>query len=123
MEEKLREAACYGDIDAVHKLLAQGADVNGQHLINGWTALHWAAKRNNLQCVELLLSKGADKMIYTSKGELAAHLTTNKNVLQTLGYSSANKARRDRVRSHPTIFIFTIQIQQKLCAFGSLKCG
>ena len=88
MEEKLREAACFGDLDAVVSLVEGGADVNGQHKINGWTALHWAAKRNNQRCVELLLARGADKMIPTSKGELAAQLTTSKAVLQVLGYSS-----------------------------------
>lgn len=36
MEEKLREAACFGDIDGLVTLLKQGADVNGQHKINGW---------------------------------------------------------------------------------------
>ena len=96
MEEKLRESACFGDLDAVLALLRGGADINGQHRINGWTALHWAAKRNNLRCVEILLANGADKMVYTSKGELPAHLTTNKNVLQALGYSGQQgKESRD----------------------------
>jgi hypothetical protein len=33
MEEKLREAACFGDVDALNKLLAAGANVNGQHKV------------------------------------------------------------------------------------------
>ncbi len=73
--------------------------MNSQHKVNGWTALHWAAKRNNLQCVEALLSRGADKMLFTSKGELAAHLTTNRNVLQVLGYSGHHTRERQRKRS------------------------
>jgi hypothetical protein len=78
--------------------LFQGADINSQHKMNGWTPLHWAAKRNHLDCVELLLSRGADKLITTPKGELPAHLTTNKNVLKVLGYTcDSNKARRDKV--------------------------
>ena len=94
MDEKLREAACYGDVDGLIAMLDAGAEVNGQHKINGYTALHWAAKRNNLQCVEVLMAKGADKMIYASKGELPAHLTTNKKVLQTLGYSGNVRSKR-----------------------------
>ena len=35
-EEKLREAACYGDIDAVSTLLKKGVNINAQHSINGW---------------------------------------------------------------------------------------
>jgi len=75
LEEKLREAACFGDIDGVKELLAHGVNVNAQHEINGWTALHWAAKRNHLNIVNLLCNHGADKNIPTNKGEVAAQLT------------------------------------------------
>lgn len=35
-EEKLREASCYGDLDAVRVLLKKGVNINSQHNINGW---------------------------------------------------------------------------------------
>lgn len=35
-EEKLREACCYGDTDAVMTLISRGVNVNSQHEINGW---------------------------------------------------------------------------------------
>lgn len=35
-EEKLREAACIGDIDTVAELIAKGVDPNAKHKINGW---------------------------------------------------------------------------------------
>ena len=35
-EEKLREAACYGDLDTIRILVKKGVDVNAQHSINGW---------------------------------------------------------------------------------------
>jgi len=76
LEEKLREAACFGDIDGVKELMGKGVNVNSQHDINGWTALHWAAKRNHLNIVNLLCNHGADKNITTNKGETAATLTT-----------------------------------------------
>ena len=38
MEEKLREAACFGDTDALHKLIEAGVDVNGQHKVSGSAA-------------------------------------------------------------------------------------
>ncbi len=97
MDEKLREAACFGDVEGLVTLLSEGsADVNAQHKLNGWTALHWAAKRNNLACVEALMARGADKMLFTAKGELAAHLTTNKTVLQALGYSGQHTKERQK---------------------------
>lgn len=76
LEEKLREAACFGDIDGVKELLSKGVNVNSQHDINGWTALHWAAKRNHLNIVNLLCNHGAEKSVTTNKGETAASLTT-----------------------------------------------
>eukprot|EP00095_Tigriopus_kingsejongensis_P001698 maker-scaffold1305_size49401-snap-gene-0.16 protein:Tk01698 transcript:maker-scaffold1305_size49401-snap-gene-0.16-mRNA-1 annotation:"ankyrin repeat domain 40" len=85
MEEKLREAACFGDLDSLTTLLNKGADINAQHKINGWTALHWAVKRNNVQCVDILMSRGAEKNIYSSKGEIPAMLTTNREILLRLG--------------------------------------
>ena len=42
----------------------------------GWTALHWAAKRNHLNIVNKLLNHGADRSIKTNKGELPAALTS-----------------------------------------------
>ena len=37
MEEKLREAACFGDSDALHQLVEAGVDVNGQHKVSRYT--------------------------------------------------------------------------------------
>lgn len=56
--------------------LFRGVNVNSQHDINGWTALHWAAKRNHLNIVNKLLNHGADKSIKTNKGEMPASLTS-----------------------------------------------
>lgn len=36
LEEKLREAACLGDTEAVETLLAQNVNVNSQNPVNGW---------------------------------------------------------------------------------------
>ncbi|EFA08022.2 ankyrin repeat domain-containing protein 40 isoform X2 [Tribolium castaneum] len=69
LEEKLREAACIGDIEAVLALLSQNLDINAKNSVNGWTALHWAAKRGNSQVADILLSHGANPKIQNLKGE------------------------------------------------------
>merc|ERR1711879_198097 len=89
LEEKLREAACFGDIDGVKELINKGVNVNSQHDINGWTALHWAAKRNHLNIVTLLCNHGADKNIKTNKGELPAALTS-EGVIKVLLSANLN---------------------------------
>lgn len=35
-EERLREAACKGDIEALTKLISEDVDINSQNEINGW---------------------------------------------------------------------------------------
>jgi len=96
LEEKLREAACFGDIDGVKDLISKGVNVNSQHDINGWTALHWAAKRNHLNIVNLLCNHGADKSISTNKGELPAQLTS-EGVIKVLLSANLNKAATPKI--------------------------
>jgi len=90
-EDKLREAACFGDEDAVRKLVEKGVNINSQHEINGWTSMHWAAKRGHTNIISYLLSHGADKNIPTKKGELAGSLTDNTEIVQLLGGTATNK--------------------------------
>ena len=47
------------DVQAVRALLKQKVDVNATEA-DGFTALHWAAQRNDLQLVELLAGAGAN---------------------------------------------------------------
>ena len=54
-EEKLREAACYGDWEAIERMITNDKDIeiNSQNKVNGWTALHWAAKRKHIKVVKV----------------------------------------------------------------------
>lgn len=35
-EEKLREAACIGDLEALQTLISQNVNINSQNSVNGW---------------------------------------------------------------------------------------
>ncbi|CAM4632942.1 unnamed protein product [Lepidochelys olivacea] len=85
LQEWLREAAALGDLEEVRRLLRSGADVNSPNEINGWTCLHWACKRNHAEVVSCLIDAGADKGILTAKGELAAQLTSKKEIRKIMG--------------------------------------
>ncbi|XP_052781390.1 ankyrin repeat domain-containing protein 40-like [Mya arenaria] len=87
-EEKLRESACIGDLDQVIKLVEHDhVNVNSQNNINGWTALHWACKRNHIDIVKYLLAHGADNAIQNTNKELAAQLTNTAEIRHILDYS------------------------------------
>lgn len=64
----LIEAANAGDIEAVSKLVQEGANLNERDG-DGDTALHRAAFRGNKQIVELLLAKGASVEARSNSGD------------------------------------------------------
>ncbi|XP_066943903.1 ankyrin repeat domain-containing protein 40-like [Macrobrachium rosenbergii] len=84
-EEKLREACCYGDNEALAALISRGTNINCKHDINGWTGLHWACKRGNVNTVRWLMANGADPKIENNQSQTPAQLTTNSQILQLLG--------------------------------------
>lgn len=91
LEEKLREATCIGDLEAVQILLHQNVNVNSQNPVNGWTALHWACKRGNERIARLLLDYGADKRLKNYKGEVASDICTYSNINELLGSNDTTK--------------------------------
>uniref|UniRef100_A0A663LRB3 Uncharacterized protein n=1 Tax=Athene cunicularia TaxID=194338 RepID=A0A663LRB3_ATHCN len=76
LEEQMWEAVVLGDMEEVWQLLGTVVDIKSRNEIDGWTCLHWACTRNHAPVVSCLLDAGADKQILTSKGELAAQLTS-----------------------------------------------
>ncbi|CAG5133055.1 unnamed protein product [Candidula unifasciata] len=86
--ERFREAACVGDLTLLTKLELQGVDLNSKNSMNGWTALHWACKRNHVAVVKYLLDRGADRNIKNKDGHTPAQLTSNEEIRNLLGVSS-----------------------------------
>ena len=91
LEESLRETACLGDVDKVGVLVRAGVDVNSQNAMNGWTALHWGARRNHESVVSYLLESGADANIRSFQNELAVDVTQSEEMRRLLlGEDSRN---------------------------------
>ncbi len=66
-EGSVAEAAMAGDRDTVRALLKQGEDVNAA-MGDGMTALHWAAKRGDVELAQMLLYAGANVKATTRLG-------------------------------------------------------
>lgn len=64
------EAVKQGDIKDAEKLLEQGADVNAQDE-DGWTALMFSAKSQNVEMAQMLMDNGADNEIRNKEGNKA----------------------------------------------------
>ena len=52
--------------------------------MNGWTALHWAAKRNHSLAVAFLISSGADDSLTDVNGALAGDVTNDPEIRKML---------------------------------------
>jgi hypothetical protein len=70
LEEKLRSAACWGDVQGMSRLLAQGAQLDAADF-DGWTALMWAATQDRPDAVRLLLERGANVNSRSKTGQTA----------------------------------------------------
>ena len=66
----LHNAVIAHDLDAVHGLLREGANVDAQD-DNGWTPLHFAAQDRLAEIVSALLASGADPSLADSFGNTA----------------------------------------------------
>jgi len=85
LEERLREVCCNGDERNAKLLIERGISINAANAMNGWTSLHWAAKRGHASIVKYLVQEGADTTLLTKKGESAAQLSSNTSIKQILG--------------------------------------
>jgi uncharacterized protein len=66
-ETSVADAAMAGDKETVRKLLKAGEDVNAA-MGDGMTALHWAAKRGDVELAQMLLYAGANVKAMTRLG-------------------------------------------------------
>lgn len=66
---KLHDAAETDDVDAVRRLLDQGASCGARDCF-GETPLHYAAENGHYEIVKLLVASGADMNVFDKKGRL-----------------------------------------------------
>ncbi|XP_071572585.1 uncharacterized protein [Temnothorax nylanderi] len=77
LQKDINIAASNGDIQAVQRLLKDGADANDKD-IDGRTPLHYAVNSGQASVVNFLLENGADVTQVTNKGNTPLHTATSK---------------------------------------------
>lgn len=79
------EACSLGDLDKVQLLLRSGhVDVHFHHRVNGWTALHWAARRGHESIVKVLLQAGFDPEALSKDGRRPVDVALVDSIQQLL---------------------------------------
>lgn len=73
VQMKLIEAARYGSDGGVRFFIKRVEDLNWQD-VDGWTAIHWAASKGSLECVELLLAAKVRLDVENTAGDMALHI-------------------------------------------------
>ncbi|KAJ2163998.1 hypothetical protein IW143_006177, partial [Coemansia sp. RSA 520] len=58
-DENFREMAALGNLKAITAYIRGGVDLDSQNKMNGWTALHWACARGNIEVAGFLIRAGA----------------------------------------------------------------
>ena len=83
MRVQALHSAVTGSFDSVRLLVEAGAPVNAkQHL--GWTPLHEAVNRNDLEMTRYLLAHGADPRLQNDEGKSAIGLAADKGFGEVL---------------------------------------
>src|SRR5215213_1966648 len=72
---EVADAAAKGDRAAVRSLIQRKADVNAPQ-VDGTTALHWAARVDDLDLAEMLLAAGANVSAANREGVTALQLAS-----------------------------------------------
>jgi len=88
----IREAAFTGDVDALRSFIeANDIDINNQHPINLWTALHWAVKGGYTRAVEYLCRKGADVNIRNKDGNRPLDMELTPEIAGIFGVKASKE--------------------------------
>ncbi|CAJ0588124.1 unnamed protein product [Cylicocyclus nassatus] len=75
------EQCTNGDASKVRNMIAANmVDVSYQHPINGWTALHWAARRGYEEICVLLLAHGFSREVRDKKGRTPFDVCAEDNI-------------------------------------------
>ena len=73
LNEKLLKVAQMGIAESIQSLIKSGANCNVTDK-DGWTPLHYAAERDDEECIAVLLAAGADVSIKDNEGRTPFHL-------------------------------------------------
>ncbi|CAA3001644.1 ankyrin repeat and kinase domain-containing 1-like [Olea europaea subsp. europaea] len=81
--DSLCVAARKGEVRMIHRLIENGASINGRDQ-NGWTALHRASFKGRIEAVRALIEKGIDVGAKDEDGYTALHCAVESGHLEVI---------------------------------------
>jgi len=118
--QRLYQAASSGEKERLQSVIKAGTDINvrGER---GYTALHWAAKKNDKKAAQLLIDVGADVELRTCEGGWTplhiAALHSNKQVAECLIAKGADPDAKNHNNDQTAL-----SIAQKVGGIGFAEC-
>ncbi|MEJ2702644.1 MAG: ankyrin repeat domain-containing protein, partial [Sedimentisphaerales bacterium] len=83
-----------GNLAEAKSLIDKGVDVNAKDWL-GWAPLHYAARQNDKDMIQLLVSRGAKVNVHNREGLAPLHLTTDRDCAELLIAQSADVNIKD----------------------------
>jgi ankyrin repeat protein len=111
----LQNAANDGRLESAAALVEAGANVDLQSGPHHWTALHYAASRNNARITQLLLDAKADPNAATPDGERPMHTAAfagDLEVVMALVGAGADVTAKNN-RGHTAMEIATLRAEER----------
>ncbi|KAK9086610.1 hypothetical protein Syun_029004 [Stephania yunnanensis] len=117
----LSRAARVGDRVGLESCISQGGNVNGRDQ-NGWTPLHRAAFKGEIEIVKALVGHGAQIDLVDDVGYTALHCAVEAGRVEVAVYLIAQGARRN-LKSIKGVCPLNFDFQSKYSAFVSPLCS
>jgi hypothetical protein len=111
-DEALGEAVSKGDVEAVRKELASGANPNAETGVLDEPALHRAAKKENASVVSVLLKAGANKEAMDSVGQTPLHIAAQRGNLEVVKTLLAARANPNALMGGRSVTPLLMAVQQ-----------
>ena len=102
--EKFRELCYIGDMQLIRNFYESNhPDLNSQNKVNGWTSLHWACSKNNVELISYLSEHGASKEIKNKDDKTPFECIKDTNIQKDFEINADNFKKQEIPNQTPLV--------------------